>query len=874
MVSRGAVSRVFLCEGARWLIVFLATTIIAAWLLSRRPDVTGAVPSQTPIARSGTMASGMRVVLAQPSSDDKTALGLCIPAGSRTDPPGSEGMAHLAEHLLFSNHRAAAADVRSGIAMLKGWGTKATTDRDRMCFSTSMPSGQLETAVALYARLLAAGLTGVDERDLATARVEIANEKLRILTAESTAFDNAVIRLGFGSHHPYARSLIGDDLAQISLQRVRDWAVPHLVARNAVLAVAANREWSDVATLADGLFSFDRTVPTSPQEETTELASSKSASREDTISSRGTERVALVWTVPGRQGADMVAVDVLRHILEQRLRSSRPQEGVDNAVVSIRPFDLASLLVVALDASSADHQRVVNDVRERIDRLRRDGPDGRETTAAIHNVRRGMHDALNGSTLDRALLFAREPSLSDDSGGLRIDDEVASITATRLWRAAVAWLDPRQAKIVHVRTVRDTQSGAVSLEADRGRETQASIVDGAPHVGTTQLPATTRVERRPSTESSYVGLAWPKDPSQSVRDDLLEGMTTDVLEAVGGGAGKTVGNLGPGKPRYRVLVDDTSGWFSIGFASSADGVHGGLTRLAWTLFPDHWPASTVESVRRRWTTRLHAGVPSSREAFGMRLVQILTFGDLQNAISPDGAITVPRSIDIRNWYLARLRRGVSVAVVGDQGALPDDSTVRRMVPHGRDPGRRDIPEPRRTNTEPPAAIALTDATPSDSVTMVLGAAVTGATESVAAAAKVIDARIRRTNRQGILGAEILVTHSTWHQASLLYATVRVQTERATEVQRLVLTVLEQRWSDDDCELVRRLAPTAGGSWKFHGGGMSMNAPLLPTCESIASWLRDTSRRARFTSVIIGPSAPVVRDLNLRPVQMPWWAGIY
>lgn len=149
--------------------------------------------------------NGLAVTLHPDRSCGTVHISLYLSVGSRDDPPGRNGMAHLLEHLMFEG----SAHVASYDTWLEGMGGSgnAATAEDYTAYWMSVPAAALERALFLEADRL-----GWLDRGLSA---EAITDQKRIIQREreglqlSPGYPPEALAALFPGRHPYGRPVIG-----------------------------------------------------------------------------------------------------------------------------------------------------------------------------------------------------------------------------------------------------------------------------------------------------------------------------------------------------------------------------------------------------------------------------------------------------------------------------------------------------------------------------------------------------------------------------------------------------------------------------------------------------------------------------------------
>src|SRR5262245_41068273 len=104
-------------------------------------------------AAIGRLPGGANILWEHVGSSLTVSLGFLFAAGSRLDPPGKAGTAHLVEHLVFKGTRGHTAASLARLVDRVGGDLNAWTDREEMAFTCSVPADAWRTAVEALCEL-------------------------------------------------------------------------------------------------------------------------------------------------------------------------------------------------------------------------------------------------------------------------------------------------------------------------------------------------------------------------------------------------------------------------------------------------------------------------------------------------------------------------------------------------------------------------------------------------------------------------------------------------------------------------------------------------------------------------------------------------
>jgi predicted Zn-dependent peptidase len=191
------------------------------------------------------LANGLTVVVSPQRGIPLVTVDVTYDVGSRVEPPGKTGFAHLFEHLMFEGSENVGKGDHFRLVAEAGGSMNGTTSEDRTNYYETMPAESLDLALFLEAdRMRALVLT---QEKLDNQREAVKEEKrLRVdnqpyapsfETADALAYD------AFPYKHPVIGSM--DDLQAASLDDARDFYRRYYAPANALLAVVGDVEPMD-----------------------------------------------------------------------------------------------------------------------------------------------------------------------------------------------------------------------------------------------------------------------------------------------------------------------------------------------------------------------------------------------------------------------------------------------------------------------------------------------------------------------------------------------------------------------------------------------------------------------------------------------------
>ncbi len=268
--------------------------------------------------------------------------------GSKDEPQGKTGFAHLFEHLMFNGSENAPDDYFKYLAEMGATDYNGTTWFDRTNYFQTVPRPALERALWLESDRMGYLLGAVTQQKLDNQRGVVQNEKRQGDNEPGGLVFYDVLRTLFPEGHPYRHEAIGSmaDLDSASMADVKAWFTENYGPNNATLVLAGDISPAEARPLVEKYFGTIARGPVNDpaQADVPTLAEPVRKTFKDQVAATSITRY---WPVEGLTGKDRIALDVGASILGG-LASSR----LDNVLV--RDEQLA----VNVSAGNSAFQRI------------------------------------------------------------------------------------------------------------------------------------------------------------------------------------------------------------------------------------------------------------------------------------------------------------------------------------------------------------------------------------------------------------------------------------------------------------------------------------------------------------------------------------
>ncbi|WP_028928256.1 M16 family metallopeptidase [Pseudoxanthomonas suwonensis] len=398
-----------------------------------------------------TLPNGLRVVVHTDRKAPVVAVNIWYHVGSKDEPAGRSGFAHLFEHLMFNgseNHRG---EYFEPFELVGATDMNGTTWLDRTNYFQNVPTTALDLALWMESDRMGHLLGAIDQKVLDEQRGVVQNEKRQGENEPYGQADDEIYRALYPKGHPYHHSTIGsmNDLDAASLEDVKQWFRAWYGPNNAVLVLAGD---IDVATAKEKVSRYFGDIPAGPS-----LDRIKAGPVKDRKTSRATmsdkvpqARIYRAWSVAGYADADVERLQLLSQVLggskSSRLdrRLVHEDKLADRVSTYVLPFELASTFYITADVKQGvDPEKVEKIIDEELRKLLAEGPTAQELEQAQAVIRAGFVRGVEriGGFGGKADALAECTVYTGDPGCFRRQlDNIAAATVTDIQATGQRWL--------------------------------------------------------------------------------------------------------------------------------------------------------------------------------------------------------------------------------------------------------------------------------------------------------------------------------------------------------------------------------------------------------------------------------------------------
>lgn len=409
------------------------------------PDLVSRI--QVPY-QSFTLTNGLHVVVHEDRRVPVVAVRVLYNVGSKDEPPGRTGFAHLFEHLMFNGSENAPGDYFAHTAELGATDLNGTTSFDRTEYHETVPTGALARALFLESDRMGHLIGAINQETLVNQIAVVQNEKRQRETRPFGLVQDTQFADLLPEGHPYRHSPFGsmEDLSSATLADVRQWFRTKYGPNNAVLVLAGDINAAEARPLVERFFGdIPRGADNEPAAaDVPTLAHRVEREIQDRIAN---PRIQRSWIGPGIADRDIVPLQVAASILGGRTSSRldsrlvRDEQSAANVSAGLQRFQRLSLFDVQVDIRAGQDVTAVNRrLDEVIEEFIREGPTEAEVERTVMTSIAGSVGGLENvearaAHLSEGMLLANEPGLF-----MRQLDQLSHITATDVRAAMQRWL--------------------------------------------------------------------------------------------------------------------------------------------------------------------------------------------------------------------------------------------------------------------------------------------------------------------------------------------------------------------------------------------------------------------------------------------------
>jgi len=373
-----------------------------------------------------TLDNGLRVVVHEDRKAPLVAVSIWYHVGSKDEPEGRTGFAHLFEHLMFNGSENYDGEWFLPLDEVGATDVNGTTWFDRTNYFQTVPTPALDRILFMESDRMGHLLGAVTQARLDEQRGVVQNEKRQGDNQPYGRMEYSTLEGLLPAGHPYRHSTIGsmEDLSAADLPTVKDWFKEYYGAANAVLVLAGD---IDAKTAREKVEKYFGDIDAGPplvraKSNAPKLAVSKKEIMYDRVPQVKIDRN---WVAPGRTTKEAVlltlAADILGGGKTSRLfqRLVYDLELATSATANLQEQELMSFYSVTVDPKKeTDPAKAEAEMEKVIADFLAKGPTAAELKRSKTSIEAGVLRGLEkvGGFGGKAVTLAEGALYADDAG--------------------------------------------------------------------------------------------------------------------------------------------------------------------------------------------------------------------------------------------------------------------------------------------------------------------------------------------------------------------------------------------------------------------------------------------------------------------------
>lgn len=212
---------------------------------------TSVAYSQNIDIKTHTLKNGMKILVHEDNSIPNAAMYTFYRIGSRNERPGTTGLSHFFEHMMFNGAKKYGPGEFDRVMEANGGTNNAYTNRNLTVYQDWFPSSQLELIFDLEADRIAN--LSIDPKIVESERGVVYSERRNSVESNNIAILDEQLWASAYVAHPYQWPVVGwpSDIEKWSLEDLRKHFEAGYSPSNATMVVTGNVKFDEVIKLAE-----------------------------------------------------------------------------------------------------------------------------------------------------------------------------------------------------------------------------------------------------------------------------------------------------------------------------------------------------------------------------------------------------------------------------------------------------------------------------------------------------------------------------------------------------------------------------------------------------------------------------------------------
>lgn len=399
-------------------------------------------------ATTFTLDNGLTVIVSENHDVPLVSLQLIYQVGSKDEPQGKTGFAHLFEHLMFEGSEHAQGSFLDNMTRVGATNLNAFTGTDNTTYHFTVPVGSLDYALFMESDRMGHFYNTINQQSLDQQRRVVLNEKMETESGPYGKLYEFKSKGCFPKEHPYAHTVIGEkeDLASATLEDIQHWFRTYYTPSNAVLALSGD---IDIETARRKVTHWFGDIPPGPPitRPTTWIADI-TPQRRDCFQTKVTNStVILAWNVPPSGTIDhtllSIAVDYLaagissllvkKLVHEDKIASSVHAEVTETSLCS-------QFIITATVSNGTELAQLEKRLLDEISAFINVDCDPEQLRQVKNDLLITFYESYKTSAHIASLISSAHVTLGDASGYKKLIADVRQAQVRDIRRTAQHWL--------------------------------------------------------------------------------------------------------------------------------------------------------------------------------------------------------------------------------------------------------------------------------------------------------------------------------------------------------------------------------------------------------------------------------------------------
>jgi predicted Zn-dependent peptidase len=352
-----------------------------------------------------TLNNGMKFIVLESSSIPNATMYTFFKVGSRNEAPGTTGLAHFFEHMMFNGSKHYGPKMFDRTMEASGGSNNAYTNSDVTVYQDWFPASSLETIFKLEGDRI--GHLSIDPK-------MVDSERGVVLSERSTGLENSNAQMLIQEldsvafvAHPYAIPTIGweSDIKAWTQKDLENYFRTYYAPNNAVSVIVGDVKVEDVKKLATKYLGSIPKRATPPAVRTVEPEQKGERRLFVAKPSATSANLIVAYKVPERASADTYALDLLQSVLTDGKTSRLYKALVETRLAtsvganSSDGFDPGLLYIMTVAAAGVEPARIEKAMLEAIDKVVKQGVSEEELQKVKNSRLLGIYrqqETING----------------------------------------------------------------------------------------------------------------------------------------------------------------------------------------------------------------------------------------------------------------------------------------------------------------------------------------------------------------------------------------------------------------------------------------------------------------------------------------------